>query len=163
MMSGVAPLCSSFPSLYDLTSSKGVKVAELWEAIGTRGRWNFKFEKHFNDWELEEAQRFICIVSTKSLSPLLDDRLRWNGAKDGTFSVKSSYDLLEGGRQQLVPFKMIWNPLVPTKVGFFVWEVWWGKILSMDQLKKRGFSLAQQVYFLWADGRSIGASFYPLP
>ena len=35
------------------------------------------------------------------------------------FSVKSSYDLLEGGRQQLVPFKMIWNSLVPTKVGFF--------------------------------------------
>ena len=34
------------------------------------------------------------------------------------FSVKSSYDLLEGGRQQLVPFKMIWNSLVPTKVGF---------------------------------------------
>ena len=34
------------------------------------------------------------------------------------FSVKSSYDLLEGGRQQLVPVKMIWNPMVPTKVGF---------------------------------------------
>ena len=39
--------------------------------------------------------------------------------KDGMFSVKSSYDLLEGGRQHLVPVKMIWNPLVPTKVGFF--------------------------------------------
>ena len=37
------------------------------------------------------------------------------------FSVKSSYDLLEGGRQQLVPVKMILNPLVPTKVGFFCW------------------------------------------
>ena len=27
-----------------------------------------------------------------------------------------------------MPVKMIWNPLVPTKMGFFVWEVWWGKI-----------------------------------
>ena len=67
--------------------------------------------------------------------------------KDGMFSVKSSYDLLEGGRQQIVPVKMIWNPIVPTKVGFFVWEVWWGKILTMDQLKKRGFSLANRCLF----------------
>ena len=62
-------------------------------------------------------------------------------------SVKSSYDLLEGGRQQLVPVKMIWNPITPTKVGFFVWEVWWGKILTMDQLKKRDFSLANRCPF----------------
>ena len=32
----------------------------------------------------------------------------------------------------------------------------------MDQLKKRGFSL-EWVSFLWADERSLGASFYPLP
>ena len=37
---------------------------------------------------------------------------------------KSCFDLLEGRRQQQVPFKMMWNPIVPTKVGFFAWEVW---------------------------------------
>ena len=46
-----------------------------------------------------------------------------------------------------MPVKMIWNPIVPTKVGFFVWEVWWGKILTMDQLKKSGFSLASRCPF----------------
>ena len=94
---GEAPLCSSFPSLYEVASLKGDKVTDQWEVAGTRGGWNFRFERHFNDWELEEAQRFICIVSTKNLSPLSVDRLRWNGAKDGMFSVKSSYDLLEVG------------------------------------------------------------------
>ena len=34
--------------------------------------------------------------------------------------MKSSFDLLERGRQQVVPVKMIWNPLVPTKVEFFL-------------------------------------------
>ena len=63
------------------------------------------------------------------------------------FLVKSSYDLFDGGRQHLVPVKMIWNPIAPTKVGFFVWEVWWGKILTMDQLKKRAFSLASRCPF----------------
>ena len=32
---GEAPLCYSFPSLYDVASSKGAKVAELWEVTGT--------------------------------------------------------------------------------------------------------------------------------
>ena len=82
-----------------MASSKGNKVVDLWEVTRIGGGWNFRFERHFNDWELEEAQRLICAVSTKSLSPLSVDRLRWNGAKDGMFSVKSSYDLLESGRQ----------------------------------------------------------------
>ena len=54
-----------------MAGSKGAKVEELWEVIGIEGGWNFSFERHFNDWELKEAQRFICFVSTKSLSPLL--------------------------------------------------------------------------------------------
>ena len=32
--------------------------------------------------------------------------------------------------------------IVPTKVSFFAWEVWCGKVLTMEQLKKRGFQLA---------------------
>ena len=52
-----------------MASLKGDKVVDLWEVTGTGGGWNFRFERHFNDWELEVAQRFICTVSTKSLSP----------------------------------------------------------------------------------------------
>ena len=25
---------------------------------------------------------------------------------------------------------------MPTKVGFFAWEAFWGKVLTLDQLKK---------------------------
>ena len=46
---GEAPLCFSFPSLYEVASSKGDKVADLWEVTGTGGGWNFRFERHFND------------------------------------------------------------------------------------------------------------------
>ena len=33
-----------------------------------------------------------------------------------------------------MPIKMLWNPIVPTKVAFFAWDVWWDKILTMNQL-----------------------------
>ena len=90
-----------------MASSKGDMATVLWKITGEGGGWNFRFERHFNDWELEEAQRFIGIVSTKNLSPLTVDKMWWNGAKDGMFSVKFGYDVLDAGWQNLVLVKMI--------------------------------------------------------
>ena len=41
----------------------------------------------------------------------------------------------------------MWNSYVPSKVGFFAWEAWWGKVLNMNQLKKRGFNLVSKCPF----------------
>ena len=112
-------LCSFFPFSYEAIASKVAKVVELWEGMGSGGGWNFKFERLFNDWEMEEVQRFMITVNSKTLRFHSSDRLRWKETKDGIFTVKSSFDLLEGGIQQLVPVKMIWNSIVPTKVGVF--------------------------------------------
>ena len=52
--------------------------------------------------------------------------------------VKDYFKHLERGNLPLVPIKMLWNPCVPTKVSFFSWEAWLGKMLTMEQSKKRG-------------------------
>ena len=90
------------------------------------------------------VQNFLSIMNSRSRRPQLSDKLWWKKTKSGSYSVKSCFDLLEGRRQHQVPIKMMWNPIVPTKVRFFVWEVWWGKVLTMNQLKKRGLSLASR-------------------
>ena len=36
--------------------------------------------------------------------------------------------------------------MVPLKVSFFAWEASWGKVMTLDQLKKRGRSLANRCY-----------------
>ena len=160
---GEAPLCSSFPSLYRLANSKGAKVAEFWVASGSGEGWNFSFGRHFQGWELEEVQGFLATVNPQSINPNLTDRLWWKKEKNGSFSVKTCFELLEGGSQQSVPIKMLWNPTVPTKVGFFAWEVWWGKILTMDQLKNRGFSLASRCVFCGNDEESLEHLFIHCP
>ena len=33
---------------------------------------------------------------------------------------------------------------MPPKVCFFAWDVWWGKVLTMEHLKKRGFQMANK-------------------
>ena len=62
----------------------------------------------------------------KKVTPLKKNRLMLKATKDGNFSIKSSFVQLEGGNQNSVPFKMFWNPYVPTKVCFFAWKAWWG-------------------------------------
>ena len=160
---GEAPLCYSFPSLYRLANSKGAKVAKIWVALGSGEGWNFSFGRHFHDWELEEVQGFLATVNPQSINPNLTDRFWWEKAKNGSFSVKTCFELLEGSSQQSVPIKMLCNPTVPTKVGFFAWEVWWGKILTMDQLKKRGFSLASRCVFCGNDEESLEHLFIHCP
>lgn len=57
------------------------------------------------------------------------------------FPVKSFYSALEGSSTVSFLKSIIWSPFVPTKVGFFAWKATWGKALTLDQLKKRGWAL----------------------
>ena len=84
-------------------------------------------------------KEFIGTVQNRKISPLEKDRLVWRKAKDVSFSVKLFFDFLEGGRTIHFMKRMIWKQCVPTKIGFFAWEAWWGKVLTVDQLKKRGY------------------------
>ena len=42
--------------------------------------------------------------------------------------------------------QFIWNTWVPTKVGFFAWEAWWDKVLTLDQLKRRERALSNRCF-----------------
>ena len=144
---GEVSLCASFPTLYNIAKTKGAKMAEVWESSGEDGAWNPRFSRAFNDWDLEQVQNFIELNNNKLIIPQKKDRIVWKGNKNGQFSVKVYYHQLEVGPPLKAPTNIIWNPYVPTKVGFFAWEAWWGKVLTMQQLKKRGYKLASGYIF----------------
>ena len=48
----------------------------------------------------------------------------------GHYTVRANVNLLEGASVSTPPWKLLWNNLVPPKVSFFAWEVWWEKILT---------------------------------
>ena len=51
-----------------------------------------------------------------------EDGVRWFESKDGKFSVKSLYKVLEPESSVCFPMKIIWNSLVQPKISFFAWE-----------------------------------------
>ncbi|RVX18713.1 putative ribonuclease H protein [Vitis vinifera] len=87
-----------------------------------------------------------------------EDKVVWTASRSGDFSVKSLYSILEPGGSALFPYVGIWRVYVPPKVAFFAWEASWGKILTLDQLQRRGYSLAnrREREDLWAELVGIG-------
>ena len=150
---GDEALSISFPSLYALATSKEAWVAEVWDTLGEDGGWNPCFSRPFNDWEMGMVERFLLSLQGKKVIINLEDR--WKEAKGGNFTVKSFYNALEGGSTVPFPRSIIWSPYVPTKVGFFAWEATWGKVLTLDQLKKRGWALPNRCYLCGATEESI--------
>ncbi|RVX11584.1 LINE-1 retrotransposable element ORF2 protein [Vitis vinifera] len=145
-------LCNSFPSLYAFATYKEAWLEEMWDHSGGEEVWSPRFSRPFNDWEVE---RLLLIIRGRRLNPLLEDCLLWKETKDGIFSVKSLYGILDSRRGVQFPINIIWNPCVPTKVCFFAWEAFWGKVLTLDQLKKRGRCLANRCFLCCEEEKSI--------
>ena len=116
---GNSTLCNSFPSLYAFASYKEAWIEEMWDHSGGEGVWSPRFSRPFNDWEVE---RLLVIIRGRRLNPLAEDCLLWKETKDGIFSVKSLYSILDSRRGVQFPINIIWNPCVPTKMCFFAWE-----------------------------------------
>ena len=138
----------SFPSLFALFVDKEAWVADIWDPLaqGGWGGWNPYFSRAFNDWEVEEAERFLERLHGKRVHRDVDDMVFWTETRSGKFSVKSLYLALEVGCPSLFPSSCIWNVWVQHKISFFAWEATWGKALTLDLIQKRGWALANKCF-----------------
>ena len=100
-------------------------------------------------------ERFLSTIQGKRLNADVKDRMVWKGTKNEIFTVKSLYNSLDHSCAVPFPWSIIWSPDVPTKVGFFVWEASWGKVLTQDQLKRRGWILANRCSLCCAEKETI--------
>ncbi|CAL1399881.1 unnamed protein product [Linum trigynum] len=74
-------------------------------------------------------------------------RIIWNPDYNCKFSVRSCYKQVSKDflvSVQDFPAKQIWRPVIPLKVCFFMWLACHNRILTMDNLMKRGWSLASR-------------------
>ena len=78
------------------------------------------------------------------------------GAKDGRFPIKRLYSELKPKRYMNFPSKMIWNSWVPPKVEIFAWEATWSKILTLDNIQRRGWTVTNRCYLCGKEEKSTG-------
>ena len=79
----------------------------------------------------------------------------WTTSRCGTFTVKSLYSILEPEDSLLFPSGSNWRASVPPKVTFFAREASWGKVLTLDQLQRRGHSLANKCFLCLSEVETV--------
>ena len=112
---GGATLCTLFPSLFALAVHKEATMADVWDNSRDAGGWSPHFSRMFNDWKLEEVERFLLILHIKKVLYTLEDKLFLREAKGGLFSVKFAYQYLSDLEAHPFPSNLIWNSWVPTR------------------------------------------------
>lgn len=133
-------LIDEFPRLFSLSNDKNSVVSVFFEKRKNNGGWNMGFRRPLQVWEEEEANRlFNLLITAPSLCTTRSDEFKWGADRSALFTVLSVYNWIEPHLGPMVPVAAsIWNNFAPSKVQFFGWLAWLGKIKTSSFLYRIG-------------------------
>ena len=99
--------------------------------------------------------RFLQTLHDQNFSPTCEDKLMLKDVKEKGFSVKIMYKGFDISHAFDFASRLVWNPVVPPKIGVFAWEAAWGKVLMLDQLKRRGMAFANRCFMCEEEEKTI--------
>lgn len=73
--------------------------------------------------------------------------------------TKSYYQELVQANDPFFPYRSIWNPRIPSKVSFFLWNTYLDNILTLNHLQSRGWNLANRCVMCMREEESINLLF----
>ncbi|XP_035544454.1 uncharacterized protein LOC108983424 isoform X2 [Juglans regia] len=152
---GERSLERAFPALYNIAINREASIADLCVIAQDSFQWNILFTRANHDWELSIVSEFFSMIYSSERLTTQDDRLQWRGKDSKKFSVKTYYKILVSQGNEYFPWKSIWKSRVPSKVAFFVWTAALGKILTTDNLRKRGLIVTDWCYLCKKNGESV--------
>jgi hypothetical protein len=83
------------------------------------------------------------------------DSLRWVSSKKCVFRVKSYFGSLTCSGRTRFPWKSVWRTQAPLRTAFFTWSAALGKILTIDNLRKRHIIIVDKCSLCKRDGESV--------
>ena len=158
---GDTSLMVLFPTLFTCSANREATIAEVLSGPDSAGvrEWNVTFVRDFNDWEVAVVAEFFQFLHSHKVpiaAPnMAPDGLRWKPCKDGVFASRSFYYALIDRRGVMFPWKSIWRVKAPPRVAFFVWTATWGRILTCDNLMRRGYTMAGWCCMCCCDGETV--------
>jgi len=82
-------------------------------------------------------------------------KLWWVSSKKGLFKVKSFFSFLACFEGRRFPWKSVWRTQAPSRVAFFAWSAALGKILTVDNFRKRHINIMDRCYLCKRDEESV--------
>lgn len=97
------------------------------------------------------------------LQPMIADETKWNWTATGEFTVRSAYKALKTGPCIDTDIKHIWSLRAPPGMLIFSWLAYYNKILTHDNLRKKGIEIVSRCTLCRADTETVRHLFRKCP
>jgi ribonuclease HI len=132
------------PLQHALHHTPSLKVNELWKPREPNQTWRQWKTTHAELGASPDVDISACQKeAVRRKIPIKDgpDILRWGHSASGNFSVKEAYHLQANHHIQVkdIIWEKVWDKALWPKISTFLWLVIHNRILTWDNLRKRGF------------------------
>jgi hypothetical protein len=141
--------------LFSIARLKEASIADNMEHSSNFIQWNIQFTRLIHDWEVGELASFYKSLYDCKLQGEGKDKLWWVPSRKGLFEVKSFYRALLPRGQVSFPWKSVWKSKTPHRVAFFVWTAVHSKILTLDNLGRRGLVVVNRCWLCEIEKESV--------
>jgi hypothetical protein len=152
---GENSLKDTFPGLFSIARFREASIADNMERYNGTIQWNIVFTRLIHDWEVDILASFYNCLYSYKFRGVGEDKLWWIPSSKGAFEVRSYYRVLSSHGPISFPWKGIWRTKAPPRVAFFAWTAARGKILTIDNLCRRGMIVVNRCYLCKSDGESV--------
>ena len=139
---GESSLCSLFPHLYYLFSSKNCMMSDLLVGSENLVSCSFGFRHNLTNREAMEVVSLLPLVEGCSFRKGRRGAQVWSPNPSRGYTCKSLFSLLlDPSPPTESIFEVVWRTKVPKKVRFFIWQVLFGRVTLLTDLLRGGLHL----------------------
>lgn len=130
-------MASRFPSLNRLSLNPSGEICHFYSVTCNQVIWDIPLRRNLYD-----TTDLLQSLASTIINPNLEDCIVWWPDKSGLFSIKSFYTWSSTSSGTATVNPKIWSSKAPQRPISFVWTAALGKILTQDNLEKRGRIMA---------------------
>jgi hypothetical protein len=130
---GNSSLDIQFWDIYSIVNEQNKTLAELWDGVNLK----CTFRRCVDSRVFQLWKEVVSIASTIVLTGE-EDALVWQYQSSGLYSFQSLYKIINFRGVVPIYLPAMWKLTIPPRVQFFLWLVSKNKLLTRDNLEKRG-------------------------
>ncbi|OVA20230.1 Reverse transcriptase zinc-binding domain [Macleaya cordata] len=148
-------LAVAFPRLYASSRKQGAFISDIIH-MDSNGiiSWDLDLSRRIYEEDMGEVAGITHLLESFRLSDEEDSRF-WKLEKSGEFTVSSCYQLCHKSPPPDFPHKQVWDPIAPTKITFFAWQLHHNAIMTQDNMAKRGHVVVNRCVMCRMNAESV--------
>ncbi|XP_078168507.1 uncharacterized protein LOC144563006 [Carex rostrata] len=123
-------------------------------------RWNLNLVQHLSVQAEQEKQQLMQELNVYIVDQEEIDQLSWKWGLRGKFTVKTSYEAMASGPYIENCIAKIWKLTAPMRILIFGWLVIKNRILTTNNLTRKGWELPNICYLCRKEAESVRHLFH---